>query len=137
MTDERYAALVRAVEELNVLPLVDESLDRRDPRWLLQVAAAVSGAAEAQAMVRASTLEARGYHDAPRLIDNVAFRASGMQGDDPHTTSVMWSLWTLSRLQARVALLDASEGSPLSKAATTASRALYAKSARRTIGPNV
>jgi hypothetical protein len=100
---DAYAGLARAAAGLGVTGLGSGSIDSAESDQStvqrLCLAAAVSGAAEAVAMVRASVLASReptplhadgaerGVVELPALVDRVAFRAAGIRGSDASTSS--------------------------------------------------
>jgi len=122
----RSASLVRAAHELGISAAVHEPLVDGDSEWLLKIAAAVCGIAEAHAMVEASRLAARGHSEPADLVDAVAFRAAGIQDSGTWTASAMWALWVLSRLRARINVIHAARDDTVLTAAVRASAALHA-----------
>jgi hypothetical protein len=98
-----HERLVRAAEALGVAALVDEELLPPDPMRYLQLAAAVSGAAEAFAIVHSSALAGvDGASDPVAAMEAIAFHAGGMRGRTPRITRALWATWMLRRLQAQV-----------------------------------
>ena len=122
----RSVSLVRAAHELGISDAVHEPLGGGESEWLLKIAAAVCGIAEAHAMVEASRLAARGHPEPADLVDAVAFRAAGIQDSGTWTASAMWALWVLSRLRARINVIHAARGDTALGAAVAASSALHA-----------
>jgi hypothetical protein len=111
--------LIRAAEALEVAGLGDQTLRPEDPLRMLQLAAAIVGAAEAHAMVHASTVAADGNGTDPmNIVDMVAFQAAGMRGPNSQVTGALWAIWTLRRLQSHLAgMLDERADADLAAAA--------------------
>jgi hypothetical protein len=97
-----HAALLAAASVLGVEHLVDENLLGAEPLRFLQLAAAVSGRADAIAMVNGSSIAAEDPTvDPAEVVDTVAFAAAGMRGSDALVTREFWALWSVRRLQCR------------------------------------
>jgi hypothetical protein len=94
--------LPQAAEALGVLGLADKELNSDHLIVSLQLAGAVSGAAEAVAMASASALARKDEIDPIAVIDGVAFRAAGMRGADDESTHAYWVIWLLRRAQAHL-----------------------------------
>jgi hypothetical protein len=105
--DDRFNELREAVKALGVADLAEDESAGEDRLRRLHLAVAVTGTAEAHAMVQASAIanDDGALVDPMETLDPGAYRATGMRGNGTVSSDGLWSIWTMRRLQAHITSL--------------------------------
>lgn len=123
--DATFDPLLHAAEILGVSGLVDDHLLPNDPLRRLQLASAVSGAADGYAMVHASALAADTVLDPIEAVDEIRFHALGM-GGEPTRLATMWSIWAVRQVKARLTAIRTKKPTAELEAASSILQAAHA-----------